>query len=123
MSCAAVLLVRLPPPLPVLHPGKRGGYNWVAACNNGASPLHWWWGVEGVRWGGCQSVSMRCASFRELRFEQASSHSPLFSPLSRQRRSPRQALPASGCDARTGVDTSSHAAAGATFKGDEGRRR
>ena len=26
MSCAAVLLVRLPPPLPVLHPGKRGGY-------------------------------------------------------------------------------------------------
>ena len=24
MSCAAVLLVRLPPPLPVLHPGKRG---------------------------------------------------------------------------------------------------
>ena len=27
VSCAAVLLVRLPPPLPVLHPGKRGGYN------------------------------------------------------------------------------------------------
>ena len=27
MSCAAVLLVRLPPPLPALHPGKRGGYN------------------------------------------------------------------------------------------------
>ena len=26
MSCAAVLLVRLAPPLPVLHPGKRGGY-------------------------------------------------------------------------------------------------
>ena len=26
VSCAAVLLVRLPPPLPVLHPGKRGGY-------------------------------------------------------------------------------------------------
>ena len=26
MSCAAVLLVRLPPPLPALHPGKRGGY-------------------------------------------------------------------------------------------------
>ena len=44
-----------------------------------------------MRWGGCQSVSMRCASFRELRFEQASSRSPL-SPLSRQRCSPRQAL-------------------------------
>ena len=30
VSCAAVLLVRLAPPLPVLHPGKRGGYkgNW-----------------------------------------------------------------------------------------------
>ena len=27
VSCAAVLLVRLPPPLPALHPGKRGGYN------------------------------------------------------------------------------------------------
>ena len=27
MSCAAVLLVRLAPPLPALHPGKRGGYN------------------------------------------------------------------------------------------------
>ena len=26
MACAAVLLVRLPPPLPALHPGKRGGY-------------------------------------------------------------------------------------------------
>ena len=25
VSCAAVLLVRLPPPLPALHPGKRGG--------------------------------------------------------------------------------------------------
>ena len=25
VSCAAVLLVRLAPPLPVLHPGKRGG--------------------------------------------------------------------------------------------------
>ena len=26
VSCAAVLLVRLAPPLPVLHPGRRGGY-------------------------------------------------------------------------------------------------
>ena len=25
VSCATVLLVRLPPPLPALHPGKRGG--------------------------------------------------------------------------------------------------
>ena len=31
VSCAAVLLVRLDLPLPVLHPGKREGYNdrWV----------------------------------------------------------------------------------------------
>ena len=29
MSCAAVLLVRLAPPLPVLHPGKRGGYKFT----------------------------------------------------------------------------------------------
>ena len=39
MSCAAVLLVRLPPPLPVLHPGKRGGYKAEGVSTRLCSPL------------------------------------------------------------------------------------